>query len=99
MQVFRPFPAKELVGAVKNLRALAVLDRAEGLSTQGGPLFADIRATLYQSEKRLPVVNYIYGLGGRDINVDQIKNVFGDLQKIAEAGKIENLINYIGVRG
>ncbi len=98
MQVFRPFPAKEIVDAAKNLRALAVLDRAEGLSTQGGPLFADVCAALYQSERKLPVVNYIYGLGGRDINVDQIKNVFSDLQKVTETGKLEQLVNYIGVR-
>ncbi len=43
-------------------------------------------------------MNYIYGLGGRDIFVEDIENVYKDLEKVVKTGKIENLINYIGVR-
>lgn len=103
LHIFRPFPAEEIVQSCKNLKALAVLDRAESFSTHGGPVFNEVCSALF-TDYRSPitdhplVINYIYGLGGRDINTQQIESVYNDLSKIAKQNKIENLINYIGVR-
>ena len=43
-------------------------------------------------------MNYIYGLGGRDTSPSQIRKVYEDLQKIAQTGKVEEKIHYIGLR-
>ncbi len=94
--MFRPFPAKEIVEALKNVKAIAVLDRAETFSNQGGPAFIETRAALYGDNK--PIVNYIYGLGGRDINTVQINSVFNDLQHILKEGPAEQKVYYLGVR-
>jgi pyruvate ferredoxin oxidoreductase alpha subunit len=51
-----------------------------------------------QVGKKPKLLNYVYGLGGRDIFVEDIEKVYMDLENVAKSGKIEKLINYIGVR-
>lgn len=91
--VFRPFPAEELIKLTKDLKAIAVLDRAESFSAHGGPLYNDIRSALYEVDKRPSIINHIFGLGGRDIFPEDIETVYNNLIK----GKTEK-INYLGVR-
>ena len=91
---FRPFPAVEIAEACKKIKTLAILDRAEGFSNQGGPLFAETRAALYTYGRILPVKNYIFGLGGRDITTVDIGKVYEDL-KSPEKG---DTVTYLGVR-
>lgn len=98
LRVFRPFPAEELSQALSQLKAIAVMDRACSFGTQGGPVFADIRAALYGKEKQIPVAGYIYGLGGRDVGQDQIRRVYADLFEIARAGKANDKAVYLGIR-
>lgn len=94
IRVFRPFVAEEIVKALANISAIAVLDRSESLNTQGGPVFTEVRSALYDNDKRPKIINYIYGLGGRDITLDDIRSVFFDLQEIQK----KPLVNYLGVR-
>ncbi len=96
--LFRPFPKEEIIEATKNLKALAVLDRSDSFSGQGGPLFSELRSALYDLDRRPLTTNYVYGLGGRDTTIDQIKKAFSDLGDMVDTGKVENLINYLGVR-
>ena len=98
IRVFRPLPYQEIKNALAHIKAIAVLDRADGMSSFGGPVFHEIRSCLYESEKRPVVVNYIYGLGGRDIFPNDIESVFNDLESIASKGKAGKLITYLGVR-
>ncbi len=93
-RMFRPFPAEEIAEALSGLESVAVLDRSEGFSGQGGPLYADIKAALYESEKRPAMYNYIYGLGGREINPAQIEKVFENLK----SGSKDKKLIYLGVR-
>ena len=95
---FRPFPKERITKSLSNLKAIAVLDRAESFSTMGGPLFNELRSALYDSKKRPSLVNYIYGLGGRDILPENIKKIFRDLEDIKKTGEIKSLINYVAVR-
>lgn len=98
-RVFRPFPVDEIANAVKNCKAIAVLDKCEGFNAAGGPLFTEITsAMLVKGLCGVKAVNYIYGLGGRDVKADDIEKVFSDLKKIAEQGKIESVYNYLGVK-
>jgi pyruvate ferredoxin oxidoreductase alpha subunit len=95
---FRPFPREALVKNASHLKALAVLDRSESFSGQGGPLFSEIKAALYEEKNQPLVVDYIYGLGGRDIFEKDIEKVYGELLKIANSGKIKDNIQFLGVR-
>jgi len=97
-RVFRPFPKEKIVGALKNIKAVAVLDRAESFSAEGGPLYTEIKAALYDSGIKPLVTNYIYGLGGRDIFPEDISKVFSDLAAILKNKKVSNPINYLGSR-
>ncbi|MCK4235357.1 pyruvate ferredoxin oxidoreductase [candidate division WOR-3 bacterium] len=98
IRVFRPFPFEEIKKALEHIKVIAVLDRVDGMSSFGSPVFHEIRSCLYESETKPVITNYIYGLGGRDIFPKEIEGVYKELEEIAEKGKVKNLINYLGVR-
>jgi pyruvate ferredoxin oxidoreductase alpha subunit len=97
-RVFRPFPHQKMAEALKKLRAVAVLDRSSSPGAFGAPLFTEIRSALYDYEKRPKIVNYVYGLGGRDIKVEHFKEVASKLTRIAETGKVEEMCGYLNLR-
>ncbi len=99
LRVFRPFPKEELSEALRDIKVLAVFDRSHSFGGFGGPLFTEIRSALYGSDLSFEVLNYIYGLGGRNISIGEIKGVFSDLKKVAGTGEVKERINYLGVRG
>jgi pyruvate ferredoxin oxidoreductase alpha subunit len=100
LRVFRPFPAAELVAALQNVQAVAVLDRSIsfGAMQGAGPVFLELAAALYAGGSKTKAVNYVYGLGGRDVFPDYIERVAQDLQGIADTGKVVSLVNYLGLR-
>lgn len=98
IRVFRPFPAEEIVDALKNIKALAVMDKAEGLSGVGGPLAVEIKSALYGKTQNTQVVNYIYGLGGRDVRTDDIKKVYDELMEIMKKGSVRDTYRYLGLK-
>lgn len=97
-RVYRPFPVEEIAESLKGLKALAVMDKADSFNAAGGPLFTDVTSALYGRADGIPAVNYIYGLGGRDVKADDIEKVFNDLAEIAKTGEVKSVYNYIGVR-
>jgi pyruvate ferredoxin oxidoreductase alpha subunit len=99
-RLFRPFPAKELAEAMSHLKSVAVLDRSAsfGAMDNAGPLFLEIVAGLAVNGVQVPVVDYVYGLGGRDILPSQIEGVFQEALEIGEAGGAEQAVTYLGVR-
>ncbi|HON71952.1 MAG TPA: pyruvate ferredoxin oxidoreductase [bacterium] len=97
-RLFRPLPVEDLKKALSHLKVIGVMDRADTFGGFGGPLFGDIRSVLYDVEHRPVIVDYIYGLGGRDVTMDQIYKVFDDLDFINRTGRVESLISYIGIR-
>ncbi len=97
-RLFRPFPHEAIVKNLSHLKAVAVLDRSESFSGQGGPLFSEIKAALYEEEDRPQVIDYIYGLGGRDIFEKNIEGVYKELLEIAKTGNVKEKIQFLGVR-
>jgi pyruvate ferredoxin oxidoreductase alpha subunit len=97
IRMFRPFPAEELAAALANVKGVAVMDKAEGFSTQGGPVFTDVRSAMYGKADGKVVMSYIYGLGGRDVTTYQIDEVYAALLEAINTGKYE-AYNYVGVR-
>ncbi|HNR96545.1 MAG TPA: pyruvate ferredoxin oxidoreductase [Anaerolineae bacterium] len=100
LRVFRPFPADELAAALQGLKAVAVLDRSISFgSMQGaGPVFLELCAALYAAGVRTKAVNYIYGLGGRDVLPADVERVVQELQQLADTGKVASLVSYLGLR-
>jgi pyruvate ferredoxin oxidoreductase alpha subunit len=99
MRVYRPFPQQMLVQAFAKVKAVGVLDRSDTLSTLGGHMYNDIRSILYDASNRPLLKNYVYGLGGRDISIEDIEVVFDQLAGIAKTGKVDKDVVYYGVRG
>jgi len=98
-RVYRPFPADEIAEALSKFKAVAVLDKAASCNGAGGPLFTDVTSAMFvKGACSTKVINYIYGLGGRDVKADEIRSVYEELLKIADTGKVDSVYNYLGVR-
>ena len=98
IRVYRPFPGEEVAKALSHLKAVAVLDKSDSLNAIGGALFEDVVSSMYVAKQNVPVVNYVYGIGGRDTTEKEINSVYTDLAKIAKDGKVENPYRYLGLR-
>ena len=98
IRVYRPFPGEEVAKALSHLKAIAVLDKSDSLNGIGGALFEDVSSSMYVSNNYVPMVNYIYGIGGRDTTTNDIKSVYSDLQIIVKDGKVDQPYRYLGLR-
>jgi pyruvate ferredoxin oxidoreductase alpha subunit len=107
--VFRPLPVKELFSKLKDSKVVVIFDRASCYNNYSGPLFAEITSLLLglkSVEKEgngsvVPVAkNYIYGLGGREVTVEDIKKVICEAKDILRKGYVETgeIRAYIGLR-
>ncbi len=97
IRVYRPFPEEEIVKALANVKGVVVMDKAEGYNSVGGPLGADTKASLYGRSKAV-VLNIVYGLGGRDVRVESIKEAYDRLFEAVEAGCVPMGYDYLGLR-
>jgi pyruvate ferredoxin oxidoreductase alpha subunit len=97
-RVFRPFPAQELGDALRNKAVVGVMDRSDSFGALGGPLFIELSAAFKIYDVPATMVDYVFGLGGRDTTASQIESVFRDLVDIADTGEIKQLTTYLGVR-
>ena len=98
IRLYRPFPAEEIAEALKNVKAVAIMDRAEGYTNHGGPLGADVMAAMFRARSQAHAVNYIYGLGGRDVRVEDMEKVFTDLKQIVADDDAGETYRYLGIR-
>ena len=83
-----------------DLDAIAVMDRSIsfGAMDNAGPLYLELLAALGAHDVRVPMTDYVYGLGGRDILPWEIERVFRDALDVAETGQIERKVTYLSVR-
>jgi pyruvate ferredoxin oxidoreductase alpha subunit len=97
-RLFRPFPYEEVGAALKHLKAVCILDRADAFGASFGPMFMEIASSIYPYKERPVLVNKIYGLGGRDYLPDQAEYALNELAEIAKTGRVKTFKEYIGVR-
>lgn len=98
-RVFRPFPLEEMAEALQGVKAIACMDRSAPGGTVG-TLFNEISGALINTPNRPLVSNLIYGLGGRDMTVAGLKDIYRTLHKEAQEGKLSGKIQrFVGVRG
>lgn len=98
LRVFRPFPAEEIAEALKGCKAVAIMDRCESYNGNGGPLGSEVTAGLFRNKVMIDTVNYIYGLAGRDFTVQEVYDIFTDLEDHIENGTKLEQFKYIGLR-
>ena len=98
IRLFRPFPADEIAEALKNVKAIAIMDRAESYTNHGGPLGADVMSALFRARSQALAINYVYGLGGRDVRVEDMENVYETLKQVIADGDAGEMYRYMGIR-
>lgn len=98
VRVFRPFPGEEFAEALKDKKAIAIMDRCEGYSANGGPLGAEVTAALYRAKSHAEVINLVYGLSGRDLRVEDVEKIYENLIDMGEHGVKDDHYRYIGLR-
>jgi pyruvate ferredoxin oxidoreductase alpha subunit len=98
IRTFRPFPVEQIAKALGTVKAVAVMDRSMSFGGSGGAVFHEVRHALYDGSARPYVVDYIYGLGGRDTSPAQIGAIFRDLQKMMQTERVGDLVRYVGLR-
>jgi pyruvate ferredoxin oxidoreductase alpha subunit len=98
MRVFRPFPAEALIEAVGSTPVIGVLDKSTCLGGPGGPVYEDVKTVFYDKDPRPLIVDYVYGIGGRDTSPKMVENIFKKLMDVHSKGFVQKAVDYIGVR-
>ena len=98
VRALRPFPAAAYADAPKNCKVVGVMDRADSFGAQGGPVFLEVRSALYDCDPRPQIVPFIYGLGGRDIFLDNIEEAFDVLLGGLEGKRLPVERTYLNIR-
>lgn len=93
-RAFRPLPYNEIPEQLKNLKALAILDKCDSVNGYAAPLFTELTSAMYSKGLTVPTVNYIYGLGGVDVKVDDILEVYKKLNEISKNGNVDGKTTY-----
>jgi len=74
----RPFPEEEILEICANVKAIGVIDRDISFGFEG-TVYTNVNSALSRSEKHILALNFIAGLGGRDISKESIREIFNDL--------------------
>jgi len=101
IRVYRPFPAREIARALTKVKVVAVLDRSIAFGSAGGPVFDEVRSAFFGSgvsPTEVKIVNYLYGLGGRDVKHSDIKSVYNELAALLHEGTSNGVVRYLGLR-
>ncbi|MEM0378429.1 MAG: pyruvate ferredoxin oxidoreductase [Thermosphaera sp.] len=97
IRLYRPFPYEDVGKILSNVKVVAVMDKAIGPGSYGA-LYQDIVSSLYDLSDRPLTVDYVYGLGGRDLTQDMVANMIEQVKEDVRKGRVENKIRYLGVR-
>ena len=100
VKFFRPFATEEIQNALGGAKAVAVIDRdySYGSPSYGGVLFHELRSALYPLNERPLMLNFIAGLGGREVMVRDINEMVETSQKAIDTGNIEQTTTWVAVR-
>ncbi len=86
IRLFRPFPFEEFLAAVEGAKQIAVMDRALCLNGAGGPLAIEVKAALYDEPERPYIWNYVAGLAGRDVTIENFVEMADGVEAAAADG-------------
>jgi pyruvate ferredoxin oxidoreductase alpha subunit len=98
IRLFRPFPYAEIAEALKNAKIVTVLDRSTSMGAHG-PLFVEICSALFNADPRPMLYSRTFGLGGRELLLHDIRELFEESKRYLAEGKIEKPTDFLNVRG
>jgi len=82
LRYLRPFPAEELRALTRPAQAVGVLEKNISMGYEG-TVFTNVRSALAQNGRDIPTLNFVAGLGGRDISKPDIAQMFAQLSSAA----------------
>lgn len=74
---FRPFP-EEVVEVFKGKKGIAVFEKAVSMGASA-PLYSELSAASREKNVDAPLSSFIGGLGGKDVTVKDVEEVFGKI--------------------
>ena len=95
LRFMRPFPHEKLRSMCSGLKALGVFDRSVGFNRYG-PVFTEVRNSLY--DLKLPLSDHVGGIGGRDVTLQDMRDIFKMLESNAGGAKVRP-VHWHGLRG
>lgn len=95
IRFMRPFPEDEIIQSVKNAKAVGVIDRDISFGYEG-TVFTNVNSALSKANLQLPKLNFVAGLGGRDISKESIREAFYDLREASE-GQIKDRVKFLSL--
>jgi len=90
IRYMRPFPNEEIADIVRNAKAVAVLEKDISFGNEG-TVYTNVNSALQKAGLAVPSLNFIGGLGGRDISEEDIREIFSKLSQ----GK--TAVHFIGI--
>lgn len=78
IRYMRPFPNEEIAQAVKNAKAVGVLEKDISFGNEG-TVYTNVNSALQKANINIPTSNYIGGLGGKNISPEEIENIFDSI--------------------
>jgi pyruvate ferredoxin oxidoreductase alpha subunit len=97
LRLWRPFPFEDLYKAVGKVPVLGVMDRCVSLGGPIGPVASEIKSAFYNREHQPKIVEFVAGLGGRDVPLSDFDRMFDDIFKTLETGKVPDPV-MVGLR-
>jgi pyruvate ferredoxin oxidoreductase alpha subunit len=98
IRLFRPFPYAEITKALSGAGIVTVLDRSTSMGAYG-PVFTEICTALYNARPRPMLYSRTFGLGGRELLLHDIREIFDESKRYLESGKVEKMFDFLNVRG
>lgn len=86
IRAFRPFPAKKIIECLQNIKTAVVIEKDISIGRNEGILFTEIKASLYNTDLNLPIIGYMVGHGGRDIQKKHIEEIIEETKKVSKEG-------------
>jgi pyruvate ferredoxin oxidoreductase alpha subunit len=98
LRAFRPFPAEAVQSALQDVQAVAVMDKSMSFGGNGGAVFHEVRHAMYGAAAHPHILDYIYGLGGRDTSPKEFREVYEDLHRVVHTGRVDKAVHFLGLR-
>jgi pyruvate ferredoxin oxidoreductase alpha subunit len=98
LRLWRPFPFADLRAALAGADLVIICDRALSPGGAAPPVLAEVRSALYAQANRPQTLGFIIGLGGRDVNPDNFKDILSQAKTERDQGPSQEFYLY-GVRG
>jgi 2-oxoisovalerate ferredoxin oxidoreductase alpha subunit len=97
LRVFRPFPVEEIRKLTKNVQMVSVIDRQLSFGIEG-PLFTEVKASLYGEHDSPLAIGFIAGLGGRDVTFHDIEKIAEKSLKWLKTGKVNKKTEWVNLK-